>query len=180
MTASPPNTLGGRLSGAVALVIIVVLAAIVFLAVWLAFPNDGHFVGLLAIGVLALVLALLTYFLQAAASDPNPVRAAGWGLFGMGGAILLLTILLDAPASVSTGSKLAGVFVVLVALAIGFLGAAWRGRTRATETNRQQSQASWRQKPVTSAFSYSSANPPAVAPPPPPPGTPPPGASGGA
>ncbi|MCI4363526.1 MAG: hypothetical protein L3K13_04390 [Thermoplasmata archaeon] len=178
MASSPPNTLAGRLSGAVALGIIVVLAAIVFFALWLAFPNDGHFAGLLAIGALALVFAFLTYFLQAFTSDPNPVRAAGWGLFGMGGAVLLLTLLLDAPASVSTGAKLAGVAIVLVVLLFGFLGAAWRGRTRATETNRQRAQASWRQKPVSSAFSYSSAQPPAVAPPPPP-GTPPPGASGG-
>jgi hypothetical protein len=171
--------MGGRLSGAVALVIMAALAAITFIVLWLVFPNNGHYTALIAIGALALVYALITYPLQAFTSDPTPVRAAGWGLFGMGGAVLLLTILLDAPAGSSIVSQLVGTFLVLIVLLIGFVGAAWRGRARAADTSRQKSQESWRQKPVTSAFSYSSANPPAIAPPPPPPGAPPPGASGG-
>ncbi|MCI4334872.1 MAG: hypothetical protein L3K04_04530 [Thermoplasmata archaeon] len=168
---------GGRIPAAAAMAIVAAIAVISFIAVWLAFPGQNHFTALIGIGILALLYSVVSYFAQALTASPAPLRAAGWGLFGMGGAVLLLAIVLDVPSGTDVIWQLLGAVLVLVVLLIGFTGAAWRGRALGADRRREQNQAAWRSRPAASAFGYSSANPPAVAPPPTA-GSPPPGPGG--
>lgn len=142
------------------------VAILTFVVAWLALPGQNHYAALLLIGALALVYAIVSYFARALTSDPTPLRAASWGFYGLGAAVLLLAITADAPPGTSIVVQLVGVIVVLIVLFVGFAGAAWRGRATASDRDRAQKQEAWRQQPAASAFSYSTATPPAVGPPP--------------
>ncbi|HEV2449412.1 MAG TPA: hypothetical protein VGU43_03255 [Thermoplasmata archaeon] len=165
MSASASSS-AGRLSTFAALGAVFGVAVLTFVIAWLAFPGQNHYGALLVIGALALVYAVLSYFVRAFAVDPTPLRAASWGFYGLGAAVLLLAITVDAPPGTGIIAQLVGVIVVLIVLFVGFAGAAWRGRATASDRSRADRQAAWRQQPVASAFSYSTANPPAVGPPP--------------
>ena len=159
-----------------------VVAVLVFAGIYLSLPGSAHFFALIGIGILSLVFALGSYLMEAMSREPTAQRSLAWGFFGMGFAVLLLTIGLGPTYGVlgivAAVWSLAIVVAVLV-VAVGLI--AWRGRAvRATE-NQQVSRAEWRQEPAPSAFSYSTANSPSVpstAPPPSPPaGNSPPGRS---
>jgi hypothetical protein len=166
MSGTTGSPRAGRIPTLAAMGSLFAVAILTFVIVWLAFPGQNHYGALIDIGILALIYSLLTYLVRAFTVDPTPLQAAGWGLYGLGAAVLILAVVFDAPPGSNIVGQLIGVIVVLIVLFVGFLGAAWRGRTNASDRARAQGREAWRQQPVGSAFSYSTANPPAVGPPP--------------
>ncbi len=169
-----------RWSGLVLTALFLVTAAVLFLLVYFALPGNQHFYALLLIGILALILCLGSYLAESFSRDPTAQRSLAWGFFGMGFAVLFLTIGLGPTYGVlSTTWMLLGLFLTLVVLIVAVALIAWRGRAvRATE-NQQVARQAWRQESAPSAFSYAAANSPSVpatAPPPAPaaPTSPPP------
>ncbi len=183
--AGPRRTLG-TISGWIVAGLLLVTAVIAFLAVYLAFPEAGHFYGLLGVGILALVLSLGAYFAQSMSREPVAQRALAWGLFGMGFGILFLTVALGPTYGVlSPIAQLFALLVILVALiaAVGLIS--WRIRALRRTAQREVARHAWQAETAPSAFSYATAHapdvpvitpPPAASEPSPAPaGTPPPG-----
>jgi hypothetical protein len=166
MSGTSGTPRAGRIPTIVAMGSIFGIAVITFVIAWLASPGQNHYGALILIGILALIYSLLTYLVRAFTIDPTPLQGAGWGFYGLGAAVLILAVVFDAPPGSSIIGQLLGVIVVLIVLFVGFLGAAWRSRTNASDRNRAQGREAWRQQPVSSAFSYGTANPPAVGTPP--------------
>ena len=153
-----------------------VVAAILFAAIYLSLPGQQHFWALITIGILAIVFALGSYLMESLSREPTAQRSLAWGFFGMGFAVLLLSVGLAPTYGLMTVSlALFDLVVVLVVLIVAVALIAWRGRAvRATE-NQQVSRGTWRNEPAPSAFSYATANAPSVpttAPPPPTPNPP--------
>jgi hypothetical protein len=160
--------------------IFLVIAVLVFLGIYLSLPGQQHYWALIAIGIVALILALGCYLMESISRDPTAQRSLAWGFFGMGFAVLLLTVGLGPTYGLtSTVAMVWGLVAILAVLLITVGLIAWRSRAlRATE-NQQVARAAWRNESAPSAFSYAAANSPSVpqtAPPPPPPagGSPPP------
>jgi hypothetical protein len=151
-----------------------VVAAILFFLIYLALPAQQHFGALLWIGILSLIFAIGCYLAESVSRDPSAQRSLAWAFFGLGFAVLYLTIGLAPAYGVSLGTwQLIGLLLVTIALAVSIGLVAWRIRavqaTKVQESVREQ----WRERPAPSAFSYAAANSPAVpataTPPPPPP-----------
>jgi MFS family permease len=164
-------------SGAVLTVLFLVIAALIFAALYVTIPGSQHFYALLAIGIVALFFALGSYLAEAFSRSPTAQRSLAWGFFGMGFAVLFLTVGLGSTYGiVSLTWTLWGLVILVIALFITVVLIRWRGRAvRATE-NQQIPRAAWRNETPPSAFSYATANSPSVpttAPPPPPPSNPP-------
>lgn len=167
-----------RWSGLVLTVLFLVIAAVLFTAIYLSLPGQQHYWALITIGILSLIFALASYLLESASREPTAQRSLAWGFFGMGFAVLFLTVGLAPTYGLMTAALALYSFVVILAVLLVTVALiAWRGRAvRATE-NQQVSRASWRNEPAPSAFSYATANSPstpATAPPPPAPSPPPP------
>jgi MFS family permease len=172
-----------RWSGALLTALFLVLAVVVFLLIYYAFPGNQHYTALLLIGIVSLIFALGSYLAESFSRDPSYQRSLAWGFFGMGFAVLFLTVGLGPYyiSSITTVDQLAGLVVLLVVLIVTVALIAWRVRAvRATE-NREVPRAAWRSESAPSAFSYAAANSPSVPqtsqiptpPPSSPPGTPP-------
>jgi uncharacterized membrane protein len=160
--STPHRSLGG-ISGWIVAGLLLVTAVIVFLSVYLAFPQAGHFYGLLGVGILALFLALGSYFAQALSREPVAQRALGWGFFGMGFGVLFLTIALGPTYGVlSPIAQLFSLLVVLVALiaAVGLIS--WRIRALRRTAQREVARRTWQGEAAPSAFSYATAQAPDV------------------
>jgi hypothetical protein len=178
MPAQP--AVGTKWSPVVLTALFLVAAALLFYLVYLAFPANQHFYGLIWIGILALILAICCYLAESVSRDPSAQRSLAWAFFGLGFAVLYLSLGLAPSYGVSLGGwQYIGLLLTTVALAVAIGLVAWRVRalqaTRVQESVREQ----WRERPAPSAFSYAAANSPAVpataAPPPSPPsGAPPP------
>lgn len=169
-----------RVAGWVAAVIFVVISAVLFTIIYLALPFDNHFFALIGIGVIAIVLGLLTYVLQAISADASIQRALSWGYGAMGFATLFLAILLPPTDSILTVVAQLGLLLIfLVLLLVWGAGIAWRSRVRAGMAARQQRRTEWDSRPAPNAFSYrtSGAPPPGATDAAPPSGMPPPGAT---
>jgi Na+-transporting methylmalonyl-CoA/oxaloacetate decarboxylase gamma subunit len=179
MAAPGPGAAVGRISGAIAGLFILIAAAILFTIVYLAFPADGHFLGLLGIGVIALVFSIVAYAAQAFSRSPAAPLAASWGLLGMGGAVLLLDLVFGGPSSLGLVTRLLGIVLVLIVLAVFALAVTWRARSSASDRQRAVPRKEWTAKTPESAFSYPAAQPPMATPPPPAPSSTPPTAPGG-
>lgn len=172
-----------RWSGPLLTVLFLVLAAVVFLLLYYAFPANSHYTALLLIGVVALIFALGCYLAESLSRDPSYQRSLAWGFFGMGFAVLFLTVGLGPYyiSSITTVDQLEGLVILLVVLIVTVALIAWRVRAVRATANVQVSRAAWRGESAPSAFSYAAANAPSVpttAPPPtaptsPPPSTPP-------
>jgi hypothetical protein len=152
-------------------VLFLVIAALLFVVVYLLFPGSSHFYGLIWIGILALILAAASYLAESASRDATYQRSLAWGFFGLGFADLYLTLGLAPSYGVALGTwQYVGLLLTTVALAVGVGLIAYRQRTVAAEAPREAQRADWRARPAPSAFSYAAANSPAVpatAPPPP-------------
>lgn len=151
-------------SGAVLTALFLVLAALVFLLCYYAFPANQHYTALLLIGIISLIFALGSYLAQSFSRSPGYQRSLAWGFFGMGFAVLFLTVGLGPYyiSSITVVDQLAGLVVLLVVLIVSVALIAWRVRAvRATE-NQQVPRAAWRSEPTPSAFSYAAANSPSV------------------
>jgi hypothetical protein len=165
---------GTKWSGVVLTALFLVVAVILFFLVYISLPANQHFDGLLWIGILSLIFAIGCYLAESVSRDPSAQRSLAWAFFGLGFAVLFLTLGLAPSYGVSLGLwQLIGLLLTTIALAVAIGLVAWRIRalqaTRVQESVREQ----WRERPAPSAFSYAAANSPAVpataAPPPPPP-----------
>jgi hypothetical protein len=155
------------------------LAVVLFLLFYYAFPQNQHYTALLLIGIVSLIFALGCYLAESISRNPSYQRSLAWGFFGMGFAVLFLTVGLGpyyVPSVVSTVAALEGLVVLIVVLIVTVFLIGWRVRAvRATE-NQQVPRAAWRTETAPSAFSYAAATAPSVpttSPPPPPSTTPP-------
>ncbi len=179
MTSPSPalKPVGEKWSGLVLTAIFLVIAALLFFGLYIAFPQNSHYYALIYIGALALVFALVSYLAESFSRQPSAQRSLAWGFFGMGFAVLFLSLGLGPYYNViSQLEAIEGLVLVLVVLFASVAGIRWRGRAvRATE-NQQVPRAAWRSEPAPSAFSYATASSPSVpatAPPPPNPNAPP-------
>ncbi len=183
MAMQPVRT---KWSGALLTALFLVLAAVLFLLFYEVFTADQHLTALLLIGVVSLLFALGCYLAESFSRDPSYQRSLAWGFFGMGFAVLFLTIGLGqyylGSSVISTIDQLIAFVILLVVLIVTVALIGWRVRAvRATE-NQQVPRREWRNEPAPSAFSYGAANspsvptaapPPATSPPSTPPSTPP-------
>jgi len=179
--ATPPTRT--RWSGLVLTVLFLVIAAVLFYLIYIAFPASQHFYGLLWIGILALVFAIVCYFAESFSRDPSAQRSLAWGFFGMGFAVLFLSIGLAPSYGISLGDwQLIGLLLTAIALAVSIALIGWRLRAVQSTATREAVREQWKERPAPSAFSYAAANSPSVpatapgpSPPastPPPPGSP--------
>jgi hypothetical protein len=179
-TGSAPTARQG-ISAAVLGALFVVVAALVFYAVYIAFPANSHFGALLIIGVLALFFALGCYLSESFSRDPTAQRSLAWGFLGMGFATLFLSVGLGPSYGVeSTLGMLEGLIVLVILLMIVLALLVWRSRTLGAESHREVARQAWDAQPPVSAFSYGAANAPSApttSPPPSPPSSPPSGGS---
>jgi cation transport ATPase len=153
--------------------IFVIVAAIVFYLVYLALPASQHFWGLIWIGILALIFAIVCYLAESFSRDPTAQRSLAWGFFGMGFAVLFLTLGLAPSYGVSLGTwQLIGLLFTAIALGVSIALIGWRLRALQTTQSREAVREQWRERPAPSAFSYAAANSPAVPQTAPPPATP--------
>jgi len=177
MTASVPamQPVREKWGGMLLTALFLILAAVVFLFLYYLFPQNQHYTALIAIGIVALFFALGSYLAEALSRNPSAQRSLAWGFFGMGFAVLFLTVGLGPYyiSSISTLDQLEGLIVLMVVLIVTVALIVWRGRAvRATE-NQQVSRQSWRAETAPSAFSYAAANSPSVPTTAPPPSSPP-------
>jgi MFS family permease len=176
-TSSPAlQPVRDKWSGAVLTALFLVIAVLVFAAVYLTLPGTQHFYALLAIGIIALFFALGSYLAESLSRSPTAQRSLAWGFFGMGFAVLFLTVGLGPYYNVLSAMwALWGLVIIVIALFVTVALIAWRGRAVRATANQQIPREAWRNETPPSAFSYAAANSPSVptTAPPPPPGAPP-------
>ncbi|MGP8073230.1 MAG: hypothetical protein ACLPZM_08940 [Thermoplasmata archaeon] len=154
-------------------VLFLIVAALVFILVYVTYPANQHFGALLIIGSLALVFGLASYLAESASRDPSAQRSLAWGFGGMGFATLFLSVGLGNYYGVeSFTGMLEGLIVLVILLAITAGAILWRTRTVSAIAHRETARAAWRQEAPVSAFSYTAANSPSVPSTAPPPSTP--------
>jgi len=181
--SSAVQPVSNRWSGVLLTGLFLLLAVVVFLLLFYAFPQDQHYTALLLIGIVSLIFALGCYLAESFSRSPSYQRSLAWGFFGMGFAVLFLTVGLGPYyiSGITVVEQLVGLLVLIVVLIVSVALIAWRDRAvRATE-NQQVPRAAWRNEPPPSAFSYAAANSPSIPkatqipsnPPASPPGTPP-------
>jgi MFS family permease len=164
---------GSKVAAWVVAAILLVVGILLFYGIYLVVSS--HFYALLTIGILAVVFALVAYLSESISRQPSVQRAAAWGFYGLGFAVLLLTIGLNPGSTLSTGWQITGLIIVLVLLAASIAGVGWRFRAVASEQGRQIEHGNWQARTPPSAFSYTAGGPtnPPVATTPPPGGSPP-------
>jgi hypothetical protein len=157
--------------------IFLAIAALLFTAIYYTLPYSNHYFALVAIGIVALFFSLGCYLAEAASRAPTIQRSLAWGFFGMGFAVLIVTVALGPTYGVLTGvAALVGLAVTLAALFIAVGLMMWRVRAVARTQAREAPRDAWRKEPTPSALSYSTATSPsvpAVTPPPSSPSPPP-------
>jgi MFS family permease len=153
-----------RWSGALLTALFLIFAVVVFLLVYYAFPADQHYTALLLIGVISLLFALGCYLAESISRDPSYQRSLAWGFFGMGFAVLFLTVGLGPYyiSSITTVDQLTGLAILIAVLIITVALIAWRVRAVRAAENREVPRAAWRAENAPSAFSYATANSPSV------------------
>lgn len=170
-----------RWSGLVLTVVFLVAAVFLFALIYLSFPGQQHFGALITIGILSLLFALGSYLAESLSRDPVAQRSLAWGFFGMGFAVLFLTVgLAPSYSIVSPASALWDIFFLFVLLAVTIGLIVWRVRGVRETERREVQRAEWRSESPPSALSYAAANspsvpstaPPSTAPSPPPPRSP--------
>ena len=168
------------MSGVLFGIVMLAVAALLFVGIYVALPQNDHFFGLVTIGILSLVFAVASYFGSALSREPGMARLATYGFLGMGFAVLLLTISLAPGNPLTLVAQLIGLVFVLLALAavIGF--AWWRAGTQGREAQRVQRRQEWAASPPPSAFDYAAAQKAPTVTPQSPPGGAPPSRPGGA
>jgi hypothetical protein len=163
-TSNPTAAPGGtRWSGAVLTALFLVMAALLFYVIYVISPQNQHFYGLIWIGILSLILATMSYLAESLSRDPAAQRSLAWGFFGMGFAVLFLTIGLAPSYNISLGVwQYVGLLLTLIALTISIALIAWRLRAVESTAQREAVREQWRERPAPSAFSYAAANSPNV------------------
>ncbi len=164
MAASP--TVARRLSGAVFIVVMLAIAAVLFYLVW--FLDSGTpFTALVAIGFLALVFGLVAYLLRAFVAEPVIGQVISWGFLGMGFVVLFATAgLYNDPSVAFVPTRIGLLLGTLVLFAVTVLGFYWRSGQLPAEAERKAERKEWQARPPASAFDYAAARPPQPPPPP--------------
>lgn len=167
MTASSSalQPVRGKTSGWLLTALFLVIAILVFVAIYLTFPDNQHYTALLLIGVISLILAVGCYLAESLSREPTAQRSLAWGFFGMGFSVLFLTVGLGPyyiSGILSPVTQLVSLIVLAVVLIVSVALISWRVRAvRATE-NQMVSRGSWEREPAPSAFAYATANSPSV------------------
>jgi hypothetical protein len=151
---TPPRS--AALGGAIVAVLAIV-GALLFSAIFLVLPGNGHFYALITIGILSLVFALGSYLAQAIAPDPTMPRALAWGFAGLGYALLLGSVLVNPTTVLNFLAQIVILIVVLLFLVVTLVGAYWRYRTVAVEHVRLERREGWTQSTPPSALDYAAA-----------------------
>ncbi|MGI0054016.1 MAG: hypothetical protein ACREC5_00945 [Thermoplasmata archaeon] len=173
--SAPPNA-ARRISGAVFIVVMLAIAAVLFYLLWVLESPSSTFYALVGIGVLALVFGAVAYILEALVARPELGQAVSWGFLGMGFAVLFATAGFYPDGSVFfVPTRLGLILGTLAALAVVILGFYWRSGQIPAEEARIAERRPWQSRPAVSAFEYPTARPSEAAPPPspPPPASPP-------
>ncbi len=172
-TSATPTPVSGKIAGGIVGAILLIIGILLFVGIYLVVSS--HFYALLTIGILAVVIALVAYLAESISRQPSIQRAAAWGFYGMGFAVLVLTIGLNPGSTLTAGWQITGLIIVLVFLAISVAGVGWRFRSAASEQGRQIERTNWQSRPPPSAFSYTAGGPTnsPTSPPSPAQGTPP-------
>ena len=127
-TTPPPASRQG-ISAAVLTALFVIVAGLLFYAIYLAFPQNHEFTALLIIGSLALVFALGCYLAESISRDPMAQRSLAWAFLAMGFATLFLTVGLGPTYNVETTlGMLTGLIILIVLLMVTIALIAWRIR----------------------------------------------------
>ncbi len=143
--------------------IFLVIAGLVFAGLYFAYPNQNHWWALIGIGIVALFFSLGSYLAEAASREPTIQRSLAWGFFGMGFAVLFLSVALGPTYGVlSTVSAIEGLIVVLVALFVSVGLMMWRVRALHATAVREAPREAWRAEAPRSALDYAAANSPSV------------------
>jgi len=175
-TATPTPAVrpaGGRWGGWVLTGLFLAVAVLLFLLIYYALPGNGHYGALIVIGILSLIFALGSYLAESLSREPSAQRSLAWGFFGMGYAVLFISVALGGSYGVSVTLQLLGLLLTLIALIVTVALIGWRMRAvRATES-RAAPRAAWRGEPASSALSYPAASSPSVPQVSPAPATPP-------
>jgi len=180
MTAGTPSAMQpvrAKWSGALLTGLFLILAVLIFLLLYYTFTANQHYDALLLIGVVSLIFALGCYLAESLSRDPSYQRSLAWGFFGMGFAVLFLTVGLGqyylGSSVISTTDQLTGLVILVAVLIVTVALIAWRGRAVRATQNQQIPRAEWRKEPAPSAFTYAAANSPSVPTTAPPPSSPP-------
>ncbi len=161
--SSPARPAAALWSAAILSALLVIAAALLFAAIYIAIPAQTHFWALLVIGILSLFFALASYLAEALSRNPLAQRSFAWGFFGMGFAVLFGTIILGQTYGVLTlvGELIALVVIVLaLVVAVAFIG--WRSRTQAATQERLRKREAWQASNPSSALDYSAAHTPSA------------------
>src|SRR4029077_9319319 len=124
--------------GAILAGVFLVIAGLVFAAIYLLVPS--HAFALFGIGILALLLGVVCYLAQAVSRDPVVQRSLGWGFGAMGYAALFLTVLSSSP---SLGAALLGLALLLMLLPGTLAFAFWRAPSPAATERRSARRNDW-------------------------------------
>ena len=145
------------LTGAMFGGLLLLVAALLFVGIYVALPQNDHFFALITIGILSLLFAVGGYFGQAVTRDPGMVRLTTYGFLGMGFAVLLLTIALAPGNPLTLLLQIVGLVLVLILLAGVAALAYWRAGTLGREAQRQERRQEWASSPPPSALTYAAA-----------------------
>ncbi len=147
-----------RLAGLVLGLLLLAAAAILFYLVYAAFPAHDHFGGLLAIGILSLLFALGSYFGEAFSREPVTQRTLAWAFFGLGFAVLFLTIAIGPTyGAINATWQLIGLLITLVVLIVAVALISWRTAALQRTEKRMVARKAWDEEPAPSAFAYATA-----------------------
>ncbi len=161
---APPAPSTARLLGAALLTgLLLVAAGLLFAALYVVLPAQHHYGALLAIGVLSLFFALGAYLAESLSRNPAAQRALAWGFFGMGFAVLLVTVALGPMyGALTVLGQLLGLLITVLALVIAIAFIAWRARTVEATARRLAMRAAWQSSQPASALDYPAATGPSV------------------
>jgi O-antigen/teichoic acid export membrane protein len=169
MPRSLRSSAGTAMTGALLGGLLLVVAALLFVGVYLVLPQDDHFYALITIGILSLLFALGSYLGSALTREPGAARLATFGFLGMGFATLLLTLILAPANPLTLIAQLIGLVLVVLVLIAVVAFARWRASSLGREAQRRERRQEWSSAPAPSAFSYAAAQkseaPPPQAPP---------------
>jgi MFS family permease len=159
MAQAPETARSGipGLAAAVLAAVLLVIAVLLFFALYLFLPQQNHFYALIAIGAAALGFALAAYLAQALSRDASAPRAVAWGFLGMGFTILIGTVAFAPNANLSNLERVVGLLVLFVFLAGVVVGVIWRADELAAESRRRRKREAWERRRPVSAFEYPAA-----------------------
>lgn len=159
--SAPTNPSTQTSAGAVVAVLAIAAASILlFLAIYLAVPQDSHYLALAIIGILSLVFALGSTIGRAFTRADSALKALSWGYAGLGFALLVGSLVLAGSMSIiGLVVELVGLTIVVVLIGIVAGLAVWGAGSAAMTRRREMARETWRASNPRSAFDYTTARP---------------------